>query len=68
MTKRGPRSSKVATELPADYLPLLAEIKVRVQSARIKAGLAANRELLALHWEIGRLFSTARGKRAGAPK
>ncbi len=27
-----------------------------MQSARIKAGLAANRELLALHWDIGRLI------------
>jgi hypothetical protein len=35
---------------------LLADIKARVQSARIKAGLAANRELLALYWEIGRLI------------
>jgi hypothetical protein len=30
-----------------DYAPLLAEIKTRVQSARVKAGLAANRKLLA---------------------
>ena len=28
---------------------MLADIKARVQSARIKAGLAANRELLALY-------------------
>lgn len=39
-----------------DYAPLLADIKARVQSARIKAGLAANRELLALYWDIGRLI------------
>lgn len=42
--------------MPADYGPLLAEIKTRVQAARIKAGLAANRELLALYWDIGRLI------------
>ena len=35
---------------------MLADIKARVQSARIKAGLAANRELLALYWDIGRLI------------
>jgi hypothetical protein len=56
MTKRVSKSSKATVALPADYAPLLAEIKARVQSARIKAGLAANRELLALYWEIGRLI------------
>lgn len=42
--------------LPADYVPLLAEIKARVHAARTKAGLAANREMLALYWDIGRLI------------
>lgn len=59
MTKRLSKSSKTVVALPADYAPLLAEIKVRVQSARIKAGLAANRELLALYWDIGQLISEA---------
>lgn len=36
--------------------PLLAEIKARVQLARVKAGLAPNRELLTLYWDIGRLI------------
>jgi len=48
--------SKIIAGLPADYALLLAEIKARVQSARIKAGLAANGELLALYWEIGRMI------------
>jgi hypothetical protein len=56
MPRRVPKSSKALAALPADYAPLLAEIKARVQSARIKAGLAANRELLALYWEIGWLI------------
>lgn len=43
--------------LPADYAPLLAEIKARVQAARVKAALAANRELIALYWDIGRLIA-----------
>ncbi len=64
MTKRVPKSSKAAAALPADYAPLLADIKARVQSARIKAGLAANRELLALYWDIGRLILD-RQKREG---
>ncbi len=49
--------------LPADYAPLLAEIKARVHAARIKAGLAANRELLALYWDIGRLILQAQETR-----
>jgi predicted nuclease of restriction endonuclease-like (RecB) superfamily len=56
MAKRVPGSLKTAAVLPADYAPLLAEIKARVQAARIRAGLAANRELLALYWDIGRLI------------
>ena len=58
MPKR-PKSPKAVAALPADYAPLLAEIKARVQSARIRAGLAANRELLALYWDIGRLIGEA---------
>lgn len=56
MAKRIPKPSKTVAALPADYAPLLADIKARVQAARVKAGLAANRELLALYWDIGRLI------------
>jgi predicted nuclease of restriction endonuclease-like (RecB) superfamily len=59
MNQPSAKPSKLPTALPADYAPLLAEIKTRVKSARIKAGLAANRELLALYWDIGRLISEA---------
>jgi predicted nuclease of restriction endonuclease-like (RecB) superfamily len=59
LTKPVPKPSKPVAALPADYAPLLADIKARVQAARIKAGLAANRELLSLYWEIGRLISEA---------
>lgn len=41
---------------PAGYAPLLAEIKARVQAARLKAGLAANQELLVLYWDVGHLI------------
>ena len=37
MPKPTSKSSKSVATLPADYGPLLAEIKLRVQSARIKA-------------------------------
>ena len=56
MTKRPSKSSERVAALPDGYGPLLAKIKARVQTARVKAGLAANRELLALYWDIGRLI------------
>jgi predicted nuclease of restriction endonuclease-like (RecB) superfamily len=59
MSKGIRKPAKSTAAMPADYAPLLAEIKARVQSARIKAGLAANRELLALYWDIGRLIVEA---------
>jgi hypothetical protein len=55
MNKRLNPSSKPTLSLPPDYAPLRADIKARVQAARIKAGLAADRELLALYWDIGRM-------------
>src|SRR6187402_1877188 len=56
MTKRSSKPAKPVVALPTDYAPLLAEIKARVQAARTKAALAANRELLSLYWDIGRLI------------
>lgn len=38
---------------PADYADWLASIKTRVQSARSRAALAANAELVGLYWHIG---------------
>jgi len=42
------------TELPASYAAILDELKDQIRSARIKAGLAVNRELVLLYWRIGR--------------
>lgn len=57
MTRRPSLPAKSrAVVAPDSYGPLLTEIKARVQSARVKAGLAANRELLVLYWDIGRLI------------
>ncbi|HNX52576.1 MAG TPA: PDDEXK nuclease domain-containing protein [Pontiellaceae bacterium] len=39
------------------YAEMLAGIKSRVQTARVRAGLAANRELVLLYWDIGRLVA-----------
>lgn len=40
--------------LTPDYHAFLAEVKGRIQSARIAAGRAVNRELVLLYWDIGR--------------
>lgn len=40
--------------LPVGYADWLAEIKARVQTARQRAVLAANAELMRLYWQIGR--------------
>jgi len=39
------------------YADLLTGIKARVQTARIRAGLAVNRELILLYWDIGKLVA-----------
>ncbi len=40
--------------ITADYSKFLTEVKGRIQSARIQAGRAVNRELVMLYWDIGR--------------
>jgi predicted nuclease of restriction endonuclease-like (RecB) superfamily len=37
-----------------DYLRFVAELKARIQSARISAARAVNRDLILLYWDIGR--------------
>lgn len=64
VSPRPQKPAKSTAGLPADYAPLLADIKARVRTARIKAGLAANRELLVLYWDIGRMILD-RQKREG---
>ena len=39
------------------YPALLRDIKARIQGAQTRAVLAANRELLLLYWDVGRLIS-----------
>jgi len=39
---------------PAGYAALLADLKVRVRTSQVRAVRAANTELLALYWSIGR--------------
>ncbi|MFZ5593308.1 MAG: PDDEXK nuclease domain-containing protein [Pseudomonadota bacterium] len=46
--------SKQIAGLPADYADWLAVIKARVATARQRAALAANAELIGLYWQLGR--------------
>jgi hypothetical protein len=48
------RSEGHLVELPAGYAAILAELKDQIKSARIKAGLAVNRELVLRYWRIDR--------------
>jgi predicted nuclease of restriction endonuclease-like (RecB) superfamily len=42
------------TPLNPDYNSFLTEVKGRIQTARLQAGRAVNRELVMLYWDIGR--------------
>lgn len=42
------------TTSPHGYAALLADLKQRIDSARLKAALSVNRELVLLYWSIGR--------------
>lgn len=46
--------TETLSPLPRGYIQFLSDIKSRVANAQIRAALAANRELLALYWGIGR--------------
>jgi predicted nuclease of restriction endonuclease-like (RecB) superfamily len=39
-----------------DYAALLTEVKTRIRSAQVRATLSANGEMLAMYWDIGRMF------------
>lgn len=42
------------SSLPSDYPRFLASLKERIRSARVKATLSVNRELILLYWDLGR--------------
>ena len=42
------------TLVTSDYFTFLANLKGRIQAARLHAGRAINRELILLYWDIGR--------------
>lgn len=45
--------------LPAEYAPLLEDLKNRIRSAQLKAAVSVNRELVTLYWHIGRQILAA---------
>jgi predicted nuclease of restriction endonuclease-like (RecB) superfamily len=45
-------------DLPETYPKFLAELKQRISTARLRASLAVNRELVLLYWNIGREILT----------
>ena len=40
--------------IPTDYADWLASLKEQIRTARLKAGLAVNRELVLLYWRLGK--------------
>lgn len=68
MTKRVAKTAKSEILPPPDYAGLLAEIKSRVKETRTTAALAANRELLGLYWDIGRLILSRQKKEGWGTK
>ena len=40
----------------SEYAQLLDRVKTRIGEARVRAGLAANKELIVLYWEVGKLI------------
>lgn len=61
-SNKGPRAPRAAGSratsrlLPAGYRELLEDLKARVSAAQLRAAVAANRELIQLYWDIGRLI------------
>ena len=53
-TPKPARPRKTNAFLPKGYEELLGQLKERIRSAQLRAGLAVNRELIELYWQIGR--------------
>ena len=49
--------SKKGQLLPGDYASLLSEVKERIRSAQYEALRTANKELVALYWDIGAMIT-----------
>ncbi len=54
ITRRSPPAVR-----PSGYAAMLANLKLRVQAAQLRAAVSVNRELIALYWDMGRMIVTA---------
>jgi predicted nuclease of restriction endonuclease-like (RecB) superfamily len=54
ITPKPAHTEKTTALLPEGYEELLGQLKERIRSAQIRAGLAVNREMVLLYWQIGR--------------
>lgn len=56
------------TPMPSDYADWLADLKGRIHSARQRATLAVNRELVGLYWQIGQDILTRQAEQGWGAK
>ncbi|KAF0242826.1 MAG: hypothetical protein FD180_3721 [Planctomycetota bacterium] len=57
-----------STPLPKSYAPLLADLKVRVRAAQVRAALSVNSEMIRLYWHIGRRILEAQKEQGWGAK
>jgi predicted nuclease of restriction endonuclease-like (RecB) superfamily len=55
-------------ELPADYFGVLAGIKERIQSERLRVTLSANAAMVLLYWDIGKVILERQEKQGWGAK
>jgi predicted nuclease of restriction endonuclease-like (RecB) superfamily len=53
---------------PEGYFELLNQLKERIRSAQLRAGLAVNRELVLLYWQLGREILARQNQRGWGAK
>jgi len=61
-------AKKPASVVSTGYQELLAELKERIRSAQLRAGLAVNREMVVLYWQIGRDILVRQEQEGGGTK
>jgi predicted nuclease of restriction endonuclease-like (RecB) superfamily len=49
-----PKNSSLFPDLPDSYDEFLKELKEQIRSARVRAALAVNQQLIILYWQIGK--------------
>lgn len=54
MVRKDEEENIAIESLDKDYLSLLGELKEKIRSARLRAALALNREVIELYWHIGK--------------